>query len=365
MAKIQNSRAKVYETRVPATEEATEHVESEGDRLIKQLVQKQLDTRLDLKEQLKQSKQFERVEEFVPLGKYTSGQTTLQQFEDCTKKASHNADLKSCGLSEYDIALLQDHENLGSMEKYRKIEVSELKKRLHDIYTKIEAREKNLAHNLIQSGGVSRHQQELGLSVKPSSEETKLLQFALSCRPASQDLRPANHPIHHLKEMEQELFGHLELNKRKGKRRNKTRSIANTTDDAPSDIPQPTKCNTATEDKVSSLWDVKCLQKIKTEGHAKPSHVYSCKPETLYTIKCNKIVPLPKVPSFIPKVDVRPSDEGSCGGQNFICTNVKDLDVKLLLPDDIQNNRISLEEIKKLPRFANYEPGTPSKVRVK
>nr|CAD7415225.1 unnamed protein product [Timema poppensis] len=152
MAKIQNSRAKVYETRVPATEEATDHVESEGDLLIKQLVQKQLDTRLDLKEQLKQSKQFERVEEFVPLGKYTSGQTTLQQFEDCTKKASHNADLKSCGLSEYDIALLQEHENLGSMEKYRKIEVSELKKRLHDIYTKIEAREKNLAHNLIQSG---------------------------------------------------------------------------------------------------------------------------------------------------------------------------------------------------------------------
>nr|CAD7204775.1 unnamed protein product [Timema douglasi] len=221
MAKIQNSRAKVYETRVPATEEATDHVESEGDRLIKQLVQKQLDTRLDLKEQLKQSKQFERVEEFVPLGKYTSGQTTLQQFEDCTKKASHNADLKSCGLSEYDIALLQEHENLGSMEKYRKIEVSELKKRLHDIYTKIEAREKNLAHNLIQSGGVSRHQQELGLSVKPSSDETKLLQFALSCRPASQDLRPANHPIHHLKEMEQELFGHLELNKKRGKRRNK------------------------------------------------------------------------------------------------------------------------------------------------
>nr|CAD7587448.1 unnamed protein product [Timema genevievae] len=273
-------------------EEATDYVESEGDRLIKRLVQKQLDTRLDLKEQLKQSKQFERVAEFVPLGKYTSGQTTLQQFEDCTKKASHNADLKSCGLSEYDIALLQDHENenIGSMEKYRKIEVSELKKRLQDIYTKIEAREKDLAHNPIQSGkhssetlsfsilwspinldhvhgrlyriseglqlshlrasilnilsfrshaalspcpvqpnvigfvtsgGVSRHQQELGLSVKPSSEETKLLQFALSCRPARQDLRPANHPIHHLKEMEQELFGHLELNKKKGKRRNK------------------------------------------------------------------------------------------------------------------------------------------------
>nr|CAD7260911.1 unnamed protein product [Timema shepardi] len=262
MAKIQNSRAKVYETRVPATEEATDHVESEGDRLIKQLVQKQLDTRLDLKD-----------------------------------------------------------------------------------------------------GGVSRHQQELGLSVKPSSDETKLLQFALSCRPASQDLRPANHPIHHLKEMEQELFGHLELNKKRGKRRNKTRSIANTTDEAPSDLPQPTKCSTATGDKVPSLWDVKCLQKIKTKEHAKPSHVYSCKPETLYTIKCNKIVPLPKVPSLLPKLDMRPSDEGSSGGQTFICTNVKDLDVKLLLPDDIQNNRISLEEIKKLPRFANYEPGTPSKVR--
>ncbi|CAG2053650.1 unnamed protein product [Timema podura] len=362
MAKIHNSRAKVYETRVPATEEATDYVESEGDRLIKRLVQKQLDTRLDLKD-----KQFERVAEFVPLGKYTSGQTTLQQFEDCTKKASHNADLKSCGLSEYDIALLQDHENenIGSMEKYRKIEVSELKKRLQGIYTKIEAREKDLAHNPIQSGGVSRHQQELGLSVKPSSEETKLLQFALSCRPASQDLRPANHPIHHLKEMEQELFGHLELNKKRGKRRNKTQSIANTTDEAPSDLPQPTKCSTATGDKVSSLWDVKCLQKSKTEERVKPCRVYSCKPETLYTIKCNKIVPLPKVSSLLPKVDVRPSDEGSCGGQTFICTNVKDLNVKLLLPDDIQNNRISLEEIKKLPRFADYEPGTPSKVRVK
>ena len=50
MAKVQSSRAKIYEQNNTALDEATEHVESEGERLIKELVLKQIDTQVTLSE---------------------------------------------------------------------------------------------------------------------------------------------------------------------------------------------------------------------------------------------------------------------------------------------------------------------------
>jgi ABC-type transport system involved in cytochrome bd biosynthesis fused ATPase/permease subunit len=50
MAKVQSSRAKIYEKKSSVADEATVHIESEGERLIKQLVQKQIDTQVSLSE---------------------------------------------------------------------------------------------------------------------------------------------------------------------------------------------------------------------------------------------------------------------------------------------------------------------------
>ena len=50
MAKVQSSRAKIYEKKSSVADEATVHIESEGERLIKQLVWKQLGTQVSLSE---------------------------------------------------------------------------------------------------------------------------------------------------------------------------------------------------------------------------------------------------------------------------------------------------------------------------
>ena len=50
MAKVQNTRANIYEQNNTVLDEATPHIESEGERLIKELVLKQIDTQVSLPE---------------------------------------------------------------------------------------------------------------------------------------------------------------------------------------------------------------------------------------------------------------------------------------------------------------------------
>lgn len=53
---------------------------------------------------------------------------------------------------------------------------------------------------------------ELAFAVKPNSLETKLLKFAISCNAVGDirhDIRPVDHPINQLDDIEHELFGHL------------------------------------------------------------------------------------------------------------------------------------------------------------
>lgn len=59
---------------------------------------------------------------------------------------------------------------------------------------------------------VSRHVRELALAVKPNSTETKLLEFAIACNAVGSvkpENRPKDHPINYIRDLENELFGHL------------------------------------------------------------------------------------------------------------------------------------------------------------
>ncbi|KAJ4432420.1 RNA-binding protein 41-like isoform X2 [Periplaneta americana] len=362
MAKVQSSRAKIYETKASVAEEPTEHVESEGERLIKQLVLKQIDTQVTLADQLKQNKKFEKSVEYVPLTKYTSGQISLQEFEDCANRASQIEQLKSSGLSNEEVELILDHgkgEEFFS-EKYKKLESSVLNSRLQQIFSKLQTVEEQ---SQSKQSGVSRHEQELGLSVKPNSEHTKLLQFALSCQQSasSTDLRPLSHPINKLKDLEEELFGHL-------RRKKKPKKSLNTASSPKFKSKEGTSTSlNITSNKPSSLWDLKdtCTIKSASCGLAqtdKPSRVYTCKPETFYTIKDKTIVPISKVPP-LPPASRSPSQSSSgCCGQPFVVSDLETSDVKTLCKEDIEKNRLSVEEIKLLPRFQNYEKGTPTEV---
>lgn len=93
--------------------------------------------------QLNQNKEFQKSTEYVPLTRYTSGQISLQEFEDCTKRAAHIEGLKSSGLTEEEVQLLVDHGKGKDFfsEKYRRLESSVLNSRLEQVFLKIKSSE--------------------------------------------------------------------------------------------------------------------------------------------------------------------------------------------------------------------------------
>jgi hypothetical protein len=77
------------------------------------------------------------------LTKYTSGQISLQEFENCSKRATHIEDLRSFGLTEEEVQMILDHGkgNQYFSEKYKRLESSVLNSRLQQIFSKIRSSE--------------------------------------------------------------------------------------------------------------------------------------------------------------------------------------------------------------------------------
>lgn len=87
-----------------------------------------------------------------------------------------------------------------------------------------------------------------------------------------------------------------------------------------------------------SLWDV--TESVIHTNKTSNSKIYSCKEKKLFTIKNGKIVQITK-------------------------KNNEDIDTIEKEKDSNKNeliSRLSVEDIKKIPKFQNYEEGTPSKV---
>ncbi|KAG8227109.1 hypothetical protein J437_LFUL001652 [Ladona fulva] len=366
MAEIHFSRGKSYELAPNCDEHPTEYVESEGERLIKQMVQKQMNTSVTLEQQLKKPKEFETCMEFVPITKYASGQIALAEFKEFAQKIDHLQDLKSSGLTEKEIDLLNDSEKGEKYfeEKYKKVENSALQSSLQEIKKKLQQRSeeiKNIKSASATDRGISRHELELSLSVKPESDHTKLLQFALSCQSnEAVDSRPLDHPINKLKEIEHELFSHLKPVSRKRKKKlNKGEERKSA---AVEIHPQPS-CSLvepAPSSSPATLWD-SCIApnppRRKIAEKVSEVHQYTCASKPLYTIREGKIVSLEKSSA---KVEESPS---LSKGEAFIVTDaVSESSGKLIPLKTIQANRIKAEEIINSPHFKNYCKGVPSEV---
>ena len=168
---------------------------------------------------------------------------------------------------------------------------------------------------------------EFELSLKPNSIETKLLKFAIE-NERSRETNTITHSIDSIKQSEIELLNRLNyvpLSPKKIQKRirNLSKKVENI-----GKIPETLKyTNLSRNRKGNSNWDCTIQQNL-TES--KMSKTYGCKPQTMYTIKDGRIVNL---------LDITPSKQ-------FFQINRK----------------MSIEEIKQLPKFKNYDSGTPSKV---
>lgn len=277
----------------------------------------------------------------MPLTSRTSGASTLQQFAEIVKHSNDIEKFKSAGLNEEDINLLIESNESESLvfEKHKNYEKSLLEKRLKDIKKVVEEYElRQVENNKTSDISERSHKNEFALSVKPNSLETKLLKFALDSE--KQDNVKLPHPMDQIKEIENDCFGHLQSSPLPSfnKIRKKCRNLANKIKHI--DSVEITPPNTALSKKdptnfVSvTKWDSKEITESCTGQ--KPSKLYSCSPGNLYTIKDGQIIRINKDNSSV-----------SCK-----CDNSKSY------------KQLSIEEIKKIERFQNYEPGNPTNVSV-
>lgn len=102
--------------------------------------------------------------------------------------------------------------------------------------------------------------------------------------------------------------------------------------------------------RENSLWDVTEVASIPNQQGAK---LYTCRsqPQKLYTIRDGVIVELQNEDENQSK-----QSKPKHISQPFICIYPKNVS------DSIVSSRLSEEEIKKIPKFQNYQKGTPSNV---
>lgn len=354
MASVQNTRGKKYARLMMLEDEPKEHLESEGEKLIKEMVQQQTNTKITLEKVFSSKKDFHRGVGFTPISALEAGTSTLTEFEykhDCAERIQ---ELTSRGLTYEESSRIVRGED--PVKYTNKVEVSALKDRRREIDKLLQT---NSADSVIRKSSVRRQEKELGLATKPGSLHTRLLEFALSCKNDSEeDSRPPDHPINHLDELQKRLFP----DKQKPvvlastvlrKRRQQLEALN----------PQqgPSSYSDISKNKPSSLWDVLDKRQIATaeKQTTSPAKVYACREETLYTVRDGKIVQLDKKDiNQVGKCEDMNKQQKCDYGKRFVAVNAGDEGVNV--PEIEQ--RLTLEEIKQIPWFKDYETGEPSQI---
>lgn len=287
-------------------------------------------------------KDFEKTTEVLPFTNY--GLSTVEEFRKAEEDINHQEWLKKAGLTSEEIKLYRENE-AGLLDQRKKIESGVLENRLEEIYNKI-----NL-HNEINrsntSGGDSSAQ-----DTKDSNEQSgsKLIE---KFKKQPINFYPEGHPMNELKELEQSLFGNLKTGiipitkRRKILRhleRKKERLLAQEKQLNIGLLPSTSKC-----DRPGTLWDMKempsrVIPRTTTSDEQSEGCIIGPKRRTMYTVRDNKIMRL------------EPVEQQEYNAVDIVIP-VNAAEAQLL-----EGTKMSLDDIKKIDRFKDYEPGIPSKV---
>ena len=163
---------------------------------------------------------------------------------------------------------------------------------------------------------------------------------------------PEGHPMNELKEIEDDLFAHLKndnllpiTKRRKILRRlerKKEKIIAQQKDPGIEPVAGPSQL------REGSLWDVKDKSQVKPKI---TSGVIGPKDRTMYTVKDSKIVRLGAKGQ---------EDEGS---REYRAVDIV-VPINAAEEQLLEGTKMCLDDIKKIDRFKDYEPGIPSKVSI-
>lgn len=305
-------------------------------------------------------KEFQKTTEVLPFNRF--GLSSLEELQNAEKDIQHQEWLKKAGLSTSEISLYQDNER-GNLDHHKNIEAGALKEKLRHIYEKI---------NKLKKADES-HEQE------PTSSNTT---DTLETPQDSPSTYAEGHPMNNIKELEDNLFGHLHqdilpITKRlkilRHLERRKERILSR-------EKQLMSKTVISAPVKPGSLWDVKELpEKVKhdvkqntKELHESPStsnqeeKIIGPKEPTMYTIKENKIVRLEPVndQNDNENGDENDDENDDDDEENDDEYRAVDIVVPINAAEEtlLEGTKMSVDDIMKIERFRNYEPGVPSKV---
>ncbi|KAI5636919.1 RNA recognition motif domain-containing protein [Phthorimaea operculella] len=294
-------------------------------------------------------KEFEKTTEVLPFSKY--GISSYEDIKKAEEEVQHLEHLKKLGLSNEEIKLYQDNE-AGLLDEHKKVESSVLKAQLESVYNKVNAQ-----------------QNEPGSSKQ--SEESSSKPFDLFARLEKKTITfyPEGHPMNEIKELEQSMFAHLKNDIIPiTKRRKMLRRLERRKERILAQEKQliPTLEHTSDVPRRNSLWDVK-EKPSKPQNIGKQKPIIGPKQETLYTIKDNKIVRLEPVNKAESKEDCIEQQENPEEQRN-VNINQEYRAVDIVIPVNaaeeqlLEGTKMCVDDIKKIERFKDYEPGVPSKV---
>ncbi|KGL78704.1 RNA-binding protein 41, partial [Tinamus guttatus] len=285
-----------------------EDLETEGERQLKSLLHHQLDTSVSIEQCKSKRKCFAPAAFYKPFGEEAAGALSLSQFQALQESDKETASLRELGLSDAEILLWK---NQASTEKGSGLGAAPeaTQERLRAIQEKMEERQRILAlpQRFAGSKQLSRREMEIENALFQGTDRHSFLRALYHQDDTQKSTANEKDPMVHLETVYQEL-----LNKQLPEQ------------------PQPAKCDPRVPFSVP--------RKEATEETSLPQQGEQAEQEISPSLPAAKPPESPLKPVTIKEP------------------------VEFVSEEEICKNRLSEEEIRRIPRFASYHPGEPSKV---
>ncbi|XP_057574759.1 RNA-binding protein 41 isoform X3 [Hippopotamus amphibius kiboko] len=327
---------------VKSDEHVLEELETEGERQLKSLLQHQLDTSVSIEECVSKKDSFAPGTMYKPFGKEAAGTMTLSQFQTLHEKDQETASLRELGLNEAEILIWKSHVS-GEKRTRLRATPEAIQNRLQDIEERISERQRILClpQRFAKSKQLTRREMEIENSLFQGADRhsfLKALYYQAYHKKTSADKymtsmkrkiklgtkdepqkKNKGDPMNNLENFYQEMIM---------KKRLEEFQLMRGEPFASHSLVSATSVGDSGTAENPSLLQDKGKQAAQGKGPSlHVAKVIDNSPEQCWTGPKKLTQPI----EFVPE-------------------------------DEIQRNRLSEEEIRKIPMFSSYNPGEPNKV---
>ncbi|RXM95163.1 RNA-binding protein 41 [Acipenser ruthenus] len=301
-----------------------EEQETEGERQLHNLLRQQLDTTVNIDQCVAKKRCFAPAALYKPFGDQASGVRSLTQFRSLQDGEEEQASLRELGLSEVEIGLWQSRDSQGKVEKSRGLGVDPGAKRdrLRVIEEKITQHQEilSLPQRFAGSRGLSRREMEIEKAMFQGGDRHGFLRALYH-----QDEKIKAAQDQKLDTIYKDLLGGAE---------NKPSS----------DIEKEGEHPTSDNSQSITPLEVLPLSVLSESDPSNPSQSETRGKGLDSSRSLSVSQPIGKLSSSITESPVKVTGA-----------------VESISEEEIRGNRQTVEEIRQIPRFQNYQQGEPSK----